>query len=54
MVLKEAEKWFSGWVQEQRSMSALDMYTTCTYVCVQVINDIYDSLTLSVARLPNE
>ena len=27
---------------------------TCTYVCVQVINDIYNSLTLSVARLPNE
>ena len=24
MVLKEAGKWFSGWVQEQRSMSALD------------------------------
>ena len=24
MVLKEAEKWFSGWIQEQRSMSALD------------------------------
>ena len=24
MALKEAGKWFSGWVQEQRSMSALD------------------------------
>ena len=24
MVLKEAGKWFSGWVQEQRSMSVLD------------------------------
>ena len=24
MALKEAEKWFSGRVQEQRSMSALD------------------------------
>ena len=27
------------------------MYMTCTYVCVQVTNDIYNSLTCIVGKL---
>ena len=27
------------------------MYTTCTYVCVQVTNDIYNSLTCTGGKL---